>query len=79
MPLYEYVCPECHARFEQLRPVSRMDDPASGPCGHGDGKRVLSTFAAMSRGESGEAVSVGGGGCSGCSGGACEGCAGGGP
>ncbi|HSP56088.1 MAG TPA: FmdB family zinc ribbon protein, partial [Dehalococcoidia bacterium] len=34
MPLYEYVCQKCQARFEQLRPSNRMDEPASCPSGH---------------------------------------------
>lgn len=75
MPLYEYVCARCHTRFEELRPVSRMDDPASCPSGHSAGRRVLSTFAALTKGAEGEVISVGGGGCGGCAGGDCAGCA----
>lgn len=70
MPLYEYVCRECEARFEELRPSSRMDDSARCPDGHNAGRRVLSTFAAMTTGANGEAEPVGGGGgCGGCDGG----------
>lgn len=72
MPLYEYYCQRCEQRFELLRPMSRMDDPAACPRGHDGGKRVLSAFAAFSRGEGGEIEAVsGGGGCPGCAGGAC--------
>jgi len=74
MPLYEYVCVRCHTRFEQLRPASRMDDPASCPSGHPSGRRVLSTFAALTRGPGGEVSSVASG-CAGCAGGDCAGCA----
>ena len=27
MPIYEYLCPDCGAEFESIRPVSRADDP----------------------------------------------------
>jgi putative FmdB family regulatory protein len=71
MPLYEYVCDQCDTRFEELRPSSRMDDPASCRCGRGDAHRVLYTFAALTRDGSGEPAPVGGGGC----GGGCTDCA----
>ena len=74
MPLYEYVCQMCDTRFEQLRSSNRMDDSASCPRGHTAGRRVLSTFAALSRDSFGETSSVSGGGCGGCSGGNCAGC-----
>ncbi len=75
MPVYEYVCSDCDLRFEQLRPISGMDDPASCPKGHTNGRRVLSTFAALSRDAYGEMSWVGEGrGCGGCSGG-CTTCA----
>jgi putative FmdB family regulatory protein len=70
MPLYEYVCQRCETRFEELRPFSRMDAPADCPSGHRGGRRVLSTFAAITRDASGEAAPVGGGGC----GGGCTNC-----
>jgi putative FmdB family regulatory protein len=73
MPVYEYVCTDCDTKFEQLRPLSKMDDAASCPRGHPTGQRVLSIFAAMTRDASGEAVQVGGG-CGGCGGG-CTNCA----
>lgn len=69
MPLYEYVCPDCKVKFEELRPLSRMDDPANCPQGHSAG-RVLSVFAAMTKDAMGEAVPVGGG-----CGGGCTNCA----
>ena len=31
MPLYEYFCPPCNGKFEVLRPVSKMDAPATCP------------------------------------------------
>jgi putative FmdB family regulatory protein len=74
MPLYEYYCERCEGRFELLRPVASMDDPAACPEGHRGGKRVLSTFAALTGASGGlaeAAESLGGGGCGGCAGGAC--------
>ena len=45
MPIYEYACPECDAKFESMRPVSRMDEPAECPTCGGAGERQLSAFA----------------------------------
>ena len=69
MPLYEFVCDRCATKFEVLRPVSRMDEPAPCPKGHGTSQRVISRFAALTRDEFGESESVTGGGCGGCAGG----------
>ncbi len=72
MPLYEYYCRRYEGRFELLRPMGRLDDPAACPKGHAGGERVLSTFAAFAQGEgeTGEAP-AGIGGCAGCAGGNC--------
>ncbi len=75
MPLYEYYCESCQQRFELLRPMARMDDPAACPEGHGDANRVLSTFAAFTQGESGASESIGGGSaCAGCAADSCGTC-----
>jgi len=75
MPLYEYYCRQCEAKFELLRPMSRSDEPAACPSGHGGAQRVLSLFAAFSSGEGGAAMAVGGsGGCAACAGGHCATC-----
>jgi putative FmdB family regulatory protein len=69
MPVYEYVCEYCETRFEELRPVSRMDSPAKCAEGH-RARRVLSNFSAMTKDGFGESEPVGGGsGCGGCAGG----------
>jgi putative FmdB family regulatory protein len=73
MPLYEYLCTDCESRFEELRPLSRMDDSATCPQGHPAGQRVLSLFTAVSRDVNGETAPVAGG-CGGCGGG-CTNCA----
>jgi putative FmdB family regulatory protein len=75
MPIYEYVCPSCETRFEELRPVTRMDDAANCPRGHRSGRRVLSTFAALTRDAEGAVSSVAGGGCGGGCGGGSTNCA----
>ncbi len=73
MPIYEYYCRRCQARFELLRPISRMDEPATCPQGHAGAERVLSLFAAFSSGSEGK-TSLGGSGCAGCAGGHCAVC-----
>jgi putative FmdB family regulatory protein len=69
MPVYEYVCDKCDLKFEALRPVSRMDEAAPCPQGHGSSHRVMSRFAAVTKDAYGESEPVGGGGCGGCDGG----------
>ena len=67
MPLYEYVCSDCDVRFDQLRPIGHIDEPADCPGGHSGARRVLSTFAALTRDGYGEAVAIGGDrGCTNC-------------
>ncbi|MDQ2786571.1 MAG: zinc ribbon domain-containing protein [Chloroflexota bacterium] len=46
MPLYEFHCPDCGARFEKLvRPVPASADVACPSCGHVPVTRLFSTFA----------------------------------
>jgi putative FmdB family regulatory protein len=72
MPLYEYLCEPCEEKFEVLRSMAKGADPAICPTCGSNGHRVLSVFASISVGSSGEPVpsAVGGGG-GGCCGGAC--------
>lgn len=71
MPLYEYYCRKCAAKYELLRPMSSSDEPATCPSGHAGGARTLSMFAAVSKGAPGEAMAMpAGGGCA-CGGGGC--------
>jgi len=54
MPIYEYKCNDCEARFEKLaRRISEINDdsPACPHCGSDDTRRVISAFAR--HGESG--------------------------
>ena len=32
MPVYEYHCKECNAKFEEVLPMSRFDEPCGQPC-----------------------------------------------
>jgi putative FmdB family regulatory protein len=76
MPIYEYQCPPCQRKFDQLRPFSRADEQAACPvCQRTDTKRCLSTFAAHSRSSSGATTTVAGtgGGCGNCGSGKCSG------
>jgi len=73
MPLYEYYCAECRNTFDTLRSMDKAD--AIIQCKHCESRqtsRLLSVFAAHSRGAASNApaqapVAMGGG----CCGGAC--------
>ena len=78
MPIYEYLCPECDSKFEQLRPLSQSDKPGECPRCHKPARRKMSTFACFSAGTSGAPTRItgtGGSSCSGCSSGSCGTCA----
>ena len=77
MPIYEYRCAECRAKFEKMRPMSQADAPiACAVCGSSETSRALSLFAAVSRSRDGgsQRVRGTGGGCGSCSGGSCATC-----
>jgi putative FmdB family regulatory protein len=72
MPIYEYVCRDCNAHFEVVRPMKDADAPV--PCKkcHGDHiDRMLSLFVARSGGQT---ITSGQSSCGGCSGGSCASC-----
>lgn len=69
MPLYEYFCPTCESKFEQLRPMSAASEPVRCPDGHDGARRLLSVFAAIGTSDTGQPMMLGGG--CGC-GGACS-------
>ena len=52
MPLYEYYCRSCSAKFELLRPMSESSKLASCPSGHSGATRSVSLVARPSRGGS---------------------------
>ncbi|MBO0894202.1 MAG: zinc ribbon domain-containing protein [Acidimicrobiales bacterium] len=47
MPVYEYVCRVCDARFEARRAMSEANEPIGCPDGHADTTRLLSVFATV--------------------------------
>jgi putative FmdB family regulatory protein len=49
MPVYEYLCRVCEARFEARRAMSEADTPIGCPDGHTDTTRLLSLFASVGR------------------------------
>ncbi|MBF6600654.1 MAG: zinc ribbon domain-containing protein [Dehalococcoidia bacterium] len=64
MPMYEYFCRRCNAKFEVLRSMDRSDDAAACPAGHAGAVRTLSVFAPVGRtapGGSYERAAPGGG------------------
>jgi putative FmdB family regulatory protein len=64
VPIYEYVCMECEAHFEEL--VRGFDAGVTCPdCGAVDVRKQLSVFAAHGPGAQPGFASGGGGGCCG--------------
>ncbi|MCX6616126.1 MAG: zinc ribbon domain-containing protein [Acidobacteria bacterium] len=46
MPIYEYLCRTCNARFEKLILGRHIDSPIACPrCGKAETEQLLSTFA----------------------------------
>ncbi len=80
MPLYEYTCNDCQARFEVLRSLGQSDAAVACPrCSGTNARKMISAFAAISKDSGGAsrmvASSTGAGaGCGGCSGGSCATC-----
>ncbi|MGB9672583.1 MAG: FmdB family zinc ribbon protein [Anaerolineales bacterium] len=75
MPIYEYICENCHQKFDSLRPIRDADAPIS--CKHCQSTqthRVLSVFFAQSNGKTIAGGDMGG--CSTCRGGNCASCGG---
>lgn len=50
MPIYQYECKICGARFERLVPVSKADEMQPCPSGHHDVTRVFSVPAVVFKG-----------------------------
>ena len=70
MPMYEFVCSSCEARFEKLTSFSNAESGIDCPhCGQQDTRRLMSAFAMFSRGASRESLPMApmgaGGGCAG--------------
>ncbi len=69
MPIYEYACPTCKARFERLRSMQDSDAVPCPDCGT-QARRALSLFAVPSRGSTAADMPAASG-ASCCAGGAC--------
>ena len=52
MPLYEYRCPECGSRFEEIRSLRQSDEEAECPACGASAARQLSSFATATPGRS---------------------------
>jgi len=69
MPLYEYYCSDCRAKFELLVSHQHADDVVCMKCHSEKVRRLLSVFAAPRGGSEGadydEAPTTGGCGCGG--------------
>lgn len=77
MPIYEYTCTECKTKFELLRSISQIDEPAECPKCKAEAKRAVTSFLCRSAasGGGGDTESIGGGGsCASCSSTSCSGC-----
>jgi putative FmdB family regulatory protein len=48
MPIYEYECDKCEARFEGLVPYAHRDEVACEACGEAKAQRLASVFASSS-------------------------------
>lgn len=59
MPIYEYVCPVCHIKFESRRTMNHRDNPTACPEGHEGCFRVMSIAAAFSKDEFGDITTAG--------------------
>ncbi|MCK4963691.1 MAG: zinc ribbon domain-containing protein [Dehalococcoidia bacterium] len=64
MPIYEYFCSDCDAKFELRRSFSESGEAVSCPRCQASAKKLFSSFAAFSKGESGESSSIAGDACS---------------
>ncbi|MGE5553143.1 MAG: FmdB family zinc ribbon protein [Betaproteobacteria bacterium] len=71
MPFYEFRCPKCGFRFEEL--CTAGNRPPCPKCGAAEVERLFSAFATKSGGEF-RSSGKGSGGCAGCGGGSCASC-----
>ena len=73
MPIYEYYCPKCESKFELLRTIAHMDDPAECPRCQEVSRRAVTTFSCRTKDESGS-VAPAASSCSSCSSTDCSSC-----
>jgi putative FmdB family regulatory protein len=77
MPVYEYRCPDCTARFEVRRSISQIDAPTQCPtCAGANSTRQISLPMFLTRTEDGGLSAITGGSpCGSCVLTSCSGCA----
>lgn len=66
MPIYEFYCPDCKEKFELLRHISQVYEPACCPKCKKSSSKVLSKFASFSKDSSGVTTPATGSGCATC-------------
>lgn len=67
MPLYEYECASCGARFDRLTTMSQADAAECPRCGGSDARRLLSVIAGLGGRAEAPQPQCGGGACGACS------------
>jgi putative FmdB family regulatory protein len=74
MPIYEYICPKCHIRFEKLLPLSRSGEDTGCPKCKSRSGRAISKFVSRAGSDMGmlDHMPSGGGGGGGGSCGSCS-------
>jgi putative FmdB family regulatory protein len=72
MPIYEYVCEDCGARFEALRAMSQADDPI--PCERCHGERTSRALSVVNAHSGGKVVAGGNTACATCAATSCATC-----
>jgi putative FmdB family regulatory protein len=78
MPIYEYTCPKCHIRFEQMRSMSMSEEDADCPKCKVRSGRAISKFVSRAGSDMSmlDHMPSGGGGnsCGGCTSSNCSTC-----
>jgi putative FmdB family regulatory protein len=57
MPLYGFICQDCHEEFEELVSISKLDDVTCPECSSNSVERQLSLVASMKTSGSGSVAS----------------------
>ncbi|GAC1327472.1 MAG: hypothetical protein NVS2B16_31590 [Chloroflexota bacterium] len=68
MPVYEYVCSDCHTRFDKLVRSNSQDELTCSTCSSAKVRRLVSNFAVVGGYDDSfvaQDMSAGGGGCCG--------------
>ncbi|TAK07604.1 MAG: zinc ribbon domain-containing protein [Candidatus Manganitrophaceae bacterium] len=62
MPIYEYTCQDCKKQFSLLQSISsRPEETACPYCGERKSRRLFSTFASKTNGETASSPAASGG------------------